>query len=54
MNTKDIENFQRFPESTRAQESEFVCGRYDQITELDRDKSEHDDMTLSKTQTQQN
>jgi hypothetical protein len=45
LNTKVIENFRRFPESTRTQESEFVCGRYDQNTELDRDKSGKDKMT---------
>jgi hypothetical protein len=42
LNTKVIDNFQSFQESTRIQESEFVCGRYDQNTELARDKSEQD------------
>jgi hypothetical protein len=42
---KVIDNFLGFLESIRTQESEFVCGRYDQNTELDRDKSEQDDMT---------
>jgi hypothetical protein len=45
LNMKVIDNFLRFPESTRTQEFEFVCGRYDQNTELDKDKSEQDDMT---------
>jgi hypothetical protein len=45
VNTKVVANFLRFSESTRTQESEFVCERYDQNTELDRDKSEQDDMT---------
>jgi hypothetical protein len=45
LNTKVIENFRSFPESTRTQESEFICGRYHQNTELDRDKSEQNDMT---------
>jgi hypothetical protein len=40
MNTKVVENSVGFPESIRTQISEFVCGRYDQNTELDRDKSE--------------
>jgi hypothetical protein len=43
--TKVIENVLRFPESIRTQESQFICGRYDQNTELDTDKSEQDDMT---------
>jgi hypothetical protein len=42
LNKKVIDNFLRFPE--RTQESEFVCGRYDQNTELDRDKSEQPSM----------
>jgi hypothetical protein len=42
---KVIDNFLNFPESTRTQESEFICGPCDQNTELDRDKSEQDDMT---------
>jgi hypothetical protein len=37
MSTKLVENFIRFLESVRTQESEFVCERYDQNTELDRD-----------------
>jgi hypothetical protein len=45
MNTKVIDNFVSFPESTRTQESMFICGIYDQNTKLDRDKSEQDDMT---------
>jgi hypothetical protein len=45
MNMKVIENFLRFPESTKTQEYEFLCGRYDQNTELERDKSEQDEMT---------
>jgi hypothetical protein len=43
-NTKVIDKFLRFPESIRTQESEFVCGRYDQNAKLDRDKSEQDEM----------
>jgi hypothetical protein len=43
LNKKVIDNFLRFPE--RTQESEFVCGRYDQNTELDRDKSEQREVT---------
>jgi hypothetical protein len=31
--------------STRTQEYEFVYGRYDKNTELDRDKIEQDEMT---------
>jgi hypothetical protein len=45
VNTKVVENFIRFLKSTINQESEFVCGRYDQNTELDRDNSEKDEMT---------
>jgi hypothetical protein len=45
LNTKVIDNFLSFSESKRTQESECVCGRYDQNTELDRDKSEQNDMT---------
>jgi hypothetical protein len=45
LNTKVIVNFLSFLESIRTQESRFVCGRYDQNTEPDRDKSEQDDMT---------
>jgi hypothetical protein len=45
LNTKVIDNFLRFPESIRTQESKFVCERYDQNTELDRDKSEQDKMS---------
>jgi hypothetical protein len=48
VNTKVIYNFLRFLESTRTQEDEFVCGRYDQNTELDRDNSEQDEMTMQK------
>jgi hypothetical protein len=44
MNAKVIENLLSFPESTRKQESEFVCGRYDQNTDLDRVKSKQGDM----------
>jgi hypothetical protein len=40
---KVIDNFVRFPESTRIQESEFVHGIYDQNTKLDRDKSKQGD-----------
>jgi hypothetical protein len=40
LNTKVIDNFPTFPKSTRKQETEFVCLRNDQNTELDRDKSE--------------
>jgi hypothetical protein len=43
LNMKVIDNF-CFPESTRTQEFEFVCEIYDQNTELDRDRSERDDM----------
>lgn len=42
---KVVDNFTSFPESTRTQKSEFVCERYQQNTELDRDKSEPDVMT---------
>jgi hypothetical protein len=45
LNTKVVDNFLSFVESTRTKESEFICGRYDQNTKLDRDKSEQDDMT---------
>jgi hypothetical protein len=45
LNTKVIDNCLNFPESTKIQESELVCGRYDKNTELDSDKSEQDDMT---------
>jgi hypothetical protein len=45
MNTKVIENFLAFLENIRTQEYEFVCGRYDQKTKLDRDKSEQYNMT---------
>jgi hypothetical protein len=45
LNTKVIDNFLRFPESKRTQQSELVCGRYDHNTELDRDISEQDEMT---------
>jgi hypothetical protein len=44
-NTKVIENFLSFLESTRTQLYEVVCGRYDQNTKLDRDKSEQGNMT---------
>ncbi len=44
LNTKVIDNFLTFLESTRTEECEFVCGRYDQNTEVDRDKSEQDDI----------
>jgi hypothetical protein len=40
VNTKVVGNFLNFPESTKTQESEFICLRYDQNTKLDRDKSE--------------
>jgi hypothetical protein len=40
-----VENFLNFPESRRTQISKFVRGRYDQNTELDRDKLEHDETT---------
>jgi hypothetical protein len=43
-NMKVIDNFVRFPESTRIQESEFVCVIHDQNTKLDRGKSEQGDM----------
>jgi hypothetical protein len=45
VNTKLIDNFLRFLESTRTQGSEFVCGIYDENTKLDIDKSEQDEMT---------
>jgi hypothetical protein len=45
LNTKGLENFLRFPESKITEESEFVCQRYDQNTELDRDHFEQNDMT---------
>jgi hypothetical protein len=45
LNTKIIENFLSLLERTRKKLSEFVCGTYDQNTELDRDKSEQDEMT---------
>jgi hypothetical protein len=48
VNKKVIEIFELFPESIRTQESEFVWGRYDQNTELDRDNSEQDKMTWCK------
>ena len=42
---KVVENFPCFSESTRTLKSEFVCGRYGQNTELDREESEPDEMT---------
>ena len=45
MNTKVVDNFLSFPESTRIQKSEFVWWRYRQNTELDRDKTDLDVMT---------
>ena len=42
---KFIDNLTRFPESTRTLKSEFICGRYHQNTELDRDNFESDVMT---------
>jgi hypothetical protein len=45
LNTKVIDNFLRISDITRTQESEFVSGRYDQNTKLDRDKYEQDEMT---------
>jgi hypothetical protein len=45
LNTKIIENFLSLLERTRKKLSEFICGTYDQNTELDRDKSEQDEMT---------
>jgi hypothetical protein len=41
---KVVETFLIFSESTRTAESKLVCGRYDQNTKLDRDKSEQDEM----------
>jgi hypothetical protein len=35
LNTKGIDNFIRFLESTKTQESKFVCGRYDRNIKLD-------------------
>jgi hypothetical protein len=45
VNTKVVDNFVRFSKSKRTQESEFLCGRYDENTELDRDNSKQDEMT---------
>jgi hypothetical protein len=44
MHTKVVGNFLIFLESIITQISEFVCGRYDQATNLDRDKSKQDEM----------
>jgi hypothetical protein len=45
VNTKIVDNFVGFPKSTIKQISEFICGRYDQTIELDRNKSEQVVMT---------
>jgi hypothetical protein len=49
VSTKVVENFVSFPERIRTQIFEFVCGGYDQNTELDRDKFEKDEITCWKS-----
>jgi hypothetical protein len=39
VNTKVVENFIIFPQSIVIQESEFLCGIYDQNIELDKEKT---------------
>jgi hypothetical protein len=45
VNTKVVDNFVGFPESTRIQIFDFVCEIYGQNIKLDRDKFEQDKMT---------
>jgi hypothetical protein len=45
VNTKVVDNFVGFPESTRTQIFDFVCEIYGQNIKLDRDKFEQDKMT---------
>jgi hypothetical protein len=45
MNMNVVDNFLIFLESNRTQEYGFVCRKYDQNTELDKDKSGQDEMT---------
>ena len=48
LNTKVVENFSSFPESTRTQESEFVWEIYGRNTKLDREDSDLDAPTWLK------
>jgi hypothetical protein len=48
VNTKVVDKFVSFPESTITKESESVYGRYDQNNKHGRDKCEQDEMTECK------
>jgi hypothetical protein len=45
VNVKIVDNFISLLESIIIQIFEFICGRYNQTTKLDRDKSEQGNMT---------